>query len=151
MRTAEVEWTGGLEDGAGKIVSTSTGALPVLAVSWNARIGEGQVTTSPEELLAAAHASCFAMQFSALLARAGGEPKEIHVRSDVSFELGVGVAGSHLTVTASVDGLGDERIRELAEEAKRTCPVSRALAGIDISLDLPGLTPAGAPAPAEDR
>ena len=145
-RTAEVEWIGGLMDGEGKIVSTSTGALPELGVTWLGRINEDQSITSPEELIAAAHASCFAMQFTAGLIGAGWEPEEMTVSAMVSFEIGFGIASSALTARVTVDGLTDDQIREIAERAKVSCPVSRALAGIDITLDLPDLTP-----PAEDE
>jgi lipoyl-dependent peroxiredoxin len=141
VRKAEMEWIGGLMDGEGKIVSTTTGALPELGVTWNARVDEENELTSPEELLAAAHASCFAMQFSAGLVGAGWEPEEMHVTCEVSLEVGLGITGSHLTATVIVDGLTDDQIREIAERAKLMCPVSRALAGIDVTLDLPELTP----------
>ena len=133
VRRADVKWIGGLKDGAGKIVSTTTGALPELEVTWNARVNEDQTITSPEELLAAAHASCYAMQFSSGLVRAGREPEEVTVSAEVSFEVGVGITTSALTVRVAVDGLTDDEIREIAAQA-RYCPVSRALAGVDITL-----------------
>ena len=140
-RTADVEWIGGLMDGDGTIVATSTGAIPKLGVTWKARVDDAEegTTTSPEELIAAAHASCFAMAFSAGLVGSGWEPEEISVHCEVSFETGLGITQSNLTVRVTVDGLSDEKIREVAERAKLTCPVSRALAGIDINLELPDL------------
>ena len=141
VRRAEVEWIGGLKDGEGKIVSTTTGALPELEVTWNGRVNEDQTITSPEELLAAAHASCYAMQFSSGLVRAGREPEEMTVSAEVSFEVGVGITTSALTVRVVVDGLTDDEIREIAAAGEGQCPVSRALAGVDITLDLPGLAP----------
>jgi osmotically inducible protein OsmC len=141
VRRAEVEWIGGLMDGEGKIVSTTTGVLPELAVNWQSRVDEERSNTSPEELLAAAHASCFAMQFSAGLVGAGWEPEEINVACEVSFEVGYGIATSALTARVTVPGARDDQIREIAERAKVMCPVSRALAGIDITLDLPDLEP----------
>ncbi len=141
VRTAEVEWIGGFMDGEGKIVSTTTSALPELEVTWNSRVDVEDGMTSPEELLAAAHASCFAMQFTGGLVGAGWEPEEMHVTCSVSFEVGLGITGSHLEATVIVDGLTDDQIREIAERAKLMCPVSRALAGIDITLDLPELAP----------
>jgi osmotically inducible protein OsmC len=137
-----VEWIGGFTDGEGRIVSTTTGALPELGVSWRARVDEDQTLTSPEELLAAAHAACFAMQFTHGLIGAGAEPEEMHVTAAVRFEPGLGITDSVLTARVSVSGLSDEKIRETAERAKLGCPISRALAGIDISLELPDLQPA---------
>jgi lipoyl-dependent peroxiredoxin len=151
VRRAEVEWIGGFVDGEGKIVSTTTGALPELEVSWNARVDSDRTRTSPEELLAAAHAACFAMAFTHGLVGLGAEPEEMHVTAEVGFEPGRGITGSALTVRASVKGLSDEKIREAAERAKLTCPVSKALAGIDISLELPDLDePAGGEPGADD-
>lgn len=141
VRRAEVEWVGGFTDGEGKIVSTTTGALPVLEVSWNARVDGDRTRTSPEELLAAAHAACFAMQFTHGLVGAGGDPQEMQVSAEVRFEPGVGITDSALTARATVNGLTDEKIREIAERAKLGCPISRALAGVDITLDLPDLAP----------
>jgi lipoyl-dependent peroxiredoxin len=139
VRRAEVEWVGGFMDGEGKIVSTTTGALPELGVTWQARIDEDQTLTSPEELLAAAHASCFAMQFTSGLAGSGWDPEEMTVACEVTFEIGVGITGSRLTASVTVDGLTDEQIYEIAQQAKVMCPISRALAGIDITLELPDL------------
>jgi osmotically inducible protein OsmC len=139
VRTAEVEWIGGLTDGEGKILSTSSGALPELDVTWMARVSDDQPQTSPEELLAAAHASCFAMQFTSGLVGSGWEPEDMQVECAVSFEVGVGVTQSHLTARVTVDGLTDEQIYEIAQRAKIMCPISRALAGVDVTLDLPDL------------
>jgi osmotically inducible protein OsmC len=139
VRRAEVDWIGGFIDGEGTIVSTTTGALPELGVTWQARVDEDQSLTSPEELLAAAHASCFAMQFTSGLVGAGWEPEEMHVTCDVSFEIGLGITESALTARVTVPGLTDEQIYEIAQRAKIMCPLSRALAGIDITLDLPDL------------
>jgi osmotically inducible protein OsmC len=141
VRKAEVEWIGGLMDGEGKIISTSSGALPELDVSWPGRVNEDQAVTSPEELIAAAHASCFAMEFTSGLVGSGWEPEEMTVSAEVSFEIGYGIASSALTARVTVEGLTDDKIREIAERAKVNCPVSRALAGIDITLDLPDLAP----------
>ena len=138
-RTAEVAWVGGLLDGEGKIVSTTTGALPELEVTWQSRVDEDQPLTSPEELLAAAHASCFAMQFTSGLVGAGWEPELMHVSCTVSFEVGLGITESALTARVTVAGLTDEKIDEIAQRAKIMCPISRALAGIDITLELPEL------------
>jgi osmotically inducible protein OsmC len=144
VRTAEVEWVGGLIDGEGAIVSTTTSALPRLPVTWNARVDVERTLTSPEELLAAAHASCFAMQFTHDLVGAGGEPEEVHVTASLSFEPGRGISGSALSARGTISGLSDDKIREIAERAKRDCPVSRALAGVEVTLELPGLAPPSA-------
>jgi osmotically inducible protein OsmC len=142
VRAAEVEWIGGFTDGEGRIVSTTTGAIPELELTWNSRTDVDPTRTSPEELLAAAHAACFAMQFTHGLVGAGGEPEDMRVSAAVSFEPGVGITTSALTVRANVRGLSDDKIREIAERAKLGCPVSRALAGVEISLELPDLAPA---------
>ena len=139
VRRAEVEWIGGLMDGEGKILSTTSGALPELDVTWMARVDEDQPQTSPEELLAAAHASCFAMQFTSGLVGSGWEPEEMQVECAVSFEVGMGVTQSALTARVTVDGLTDQQIFEIAQRAKIMCPISRALTGIEITLDMPDL------------
>jgi lipoyl-dependent peroxiredoxin len=139
VHKAEVEWIGGLMDGEGKIVSTTSGSLPELDVTWMARVDEDQPQTTPEELLAAAHASCFAMQFTSGLIGAGWEPEELQVECAVSFEVGMGVTQSALTARVTVDGLTDEQIYEIAQRAKIMCPISRALAGVDVTLELPDL------------
>src|SRR5271169_1333649 len=117
IRTAEVEWIGGFIDGEGKIVSTTTGAIPALEVTWQSRIDDDQSLTSPEELLAAAHASCFAMQFTSGLVGSGWEPEIMHVSCEISFEVGLGVTGSALTARVTVPGLTDEQIYEIAQRA----------------------------------
>ena len=119
--------------------TTTTGALPELEVTWQSRVDEDQTLTSPEELLAAAHASCFAMQFTSGLAGSGWDPEEMTVACEVTFEIGVGITESKLTATVTVDGLTDEQIYEIAQRAKIMCPISRALAGIDITLEMPDL------------
>lgn len=140
-RSAEVEWIGGLMDGEGKLISTTSGLLPELEVTWSARNDETEEKTSPEELLAAAHASCFSMQLAHGLVGAGWEPEIITVSAKVSFELGIGITGILLTAQVESEGLPDELLREVAERAKATCPVSKALAGVEITLDLPDLPP----------
>ena len=135
----DVSPVGGFIDGEGKIVSTTTGALPELEVTWQSRVDDEQSLTSPEELLAAAHASCFAMQFTSGLVGAGWEPEEMQVSCEVTFEIGMGITGSALTARVTVDGLTDEQVYEIAQRAKIMCPISRALAGIDITLELPDL------------
>jgi osmotically inducible protein OsmC len=139
VHRAEVEWIGGLMDGEGKVVSTTSGTLPELDVSWAARVDDDVPQATPEELLAAAHASCFAMQFTSGLVGSGWEPEEMQVECAVSFEVGMGVTQSALTARVTVDGLTDLQIYEIAQRAKIMCPISRALTGIEVTLDMPDL------------
>jgi osmotically inducible protein OsmC len=140
-RRAEVEWIGGLMDGEGKIMSTTSGQIPELGLTWAARNDETEPLTSPEELLAAAHASCFSMQLAHGLIGAGWDPEVITVNAHVSFEVGIGITGIKLVAQVESEGLPDELLRETAERAKATCPVSKALAGVEITLELPDLPP----------
>jgi osmotically inducible protein OsmC len=139
VRKVDVEWIGGFIDGEGKIVSTTSGTLPELEVTWKARVDADEPMTSPEELLAAAHASCYAMQLTSGIVGAGGEPEELQISCAVSFEPGLGITESALTARITAEGLSDEKLREIAERAKIMCPVSMALAGIEITLELPDL------------
>jgi osmotically inducible protein OsmC len=139
VHRAEVEWIGGLMDGEGKVVSTTSGTLPELDVTWAARVDEDVPQATPEELLAAAHASCFAMQFTSGLVGSGWEPEEMQVECAVSFEVGMGITQSALTARVTVDGLTDEQIFEIAQRAKIMCPISRALTGVEVTLDMPDL------------
>jgi osmotically inducible protein OsmC len=141
QRQVEVEWIGGLMDGEGKIMSSTSGQLPELELTWDARNDESEPKTSPEELLAAAHASCFSMQLAHGLIGAGWDPEVITVNAKVAFELGIGITDITLIARVESDGLPDEVLRETAERAKATCPVSKALAGVEISLELPDLPP----------
>ena len=141
-RTVEVEWIGAFLDGEGKVVSSTSGKLPELEVSWQGRTDEDSGLTSPEELLAAAHASCYSMALAAGLVGGGWEPTEIKTSCTVALEIGVGVVSSKLSVHVEVDGeIADDKLREVAERAKMTCPISKALAGVEITLDLPDLPP----------
>jgi osmotically inducible protein OsmC len=139
VRKADVEWVGDFMDGEGKIVSTTSGALPQLDVTWPARIDDSEPLTSPEELLAAAHASCYAMQLTSGIIGSGGEPEELKISCEVSFEVGMGITESKLIAHITADGLTDEKLREVAERAKIMCPISMALAGVDVVLELPDL------------
>jgi osmotically inducible protein OsmC len=137
-RRATTAWSGGLQDGTGRTELASSG-LTGFDVSFPRRAAdEAEGVTSPEELIAAAHSACFAMQFSALLGEAGGSNTDLDVTADVS--LGPDPAGGlripriALTVSGSSDGVSPERFAEIAEQAKATCPVSKALAGPEISL-----------------
>ena len=141
-RTVDVEWIGAFLDGEGKIVRSTSGKLPELEVSWPGRTDEDSGLTSPEELLAAAHASCFSMALASGLVGGGWEPLELQVSCTVGLEVGVGIVSSKLTARVTVDGeIPDDKLREAAERAKLSCPVSKALAGIEITLDLPDLPP----------
>lgn len=137
-RTARTAWAGKLADGSGEVTFASSG-VGTFAVSFPKRAADdADGTTSPEEMIAGALTSCYAMQFSALLGQAGGTPKSLDVSAEV--DLGPDPAGGfripaiRLSVTGSVDGLDDVAFRRIAEEAKATCPVSKALAGTTITL-----------------
>jgi osmotically inducible protein OsmC len=134
QRKAEVVWEGNLTEGSGTIVSNTSGALPELPVSWPSRADEPNGKTSPEELIAAAHAACFAMALSHELAQAGHTAARLETSATVTFQPGEGIQSSALTVRGSVPGLSDDELRQFAEAAKDGCPVSQALAGVEISL-----------------
>ncbi|MEO8283832.1 MAG: OsmC family protein [Pseudarthrobacter sp.] len=133
-RTAHTVWNGDLMSGSGQTTLDSSG-LGTFDVTWKARTEAAEGKTSPEELIAAAHASCFSMAFSNELAKAGHAPEEINTKADVTFVPGTGITGSHLTVSAKVPGLSEEEFQRIAGEAKVGCPVSGALASIDITMD----------------
>ena len=141
-RTAEVEWIGDFLGGEGKILSTTSGKLPELEVTWVGRTDEDSGQMSPEELLAAAHASCFSMQLASGLVGGGYEPMEMQISCTVGLEIGVGIVSSKLVANVELDGeIADDKLREVAERAKLSCPISKALAGIEITLELPQLPP----------
>jgi lipoyl-dependent peroxiredoxin len=138
-RTARTAWQGGLQDGSGQ-VELSSSKVGTYEVSFPKRAAEDAGgTTSPEELIAAAHSACYAMQLSALLAEAGGTPRALDVRADVSLGPdpagGFRLTGIILTVRGQVDGLDEAGFRQAAQAAKAQCPVSKALTGVEISLD----------------
>ena len=113
-----------------------TGAFGPLPVSWRARAEEPGDETSPEELIAAAHAACFAMALSLELAEGGNAPERLDTRADVTFEPGTGITRVQLAVRGRVPGLDEDAFREAAKAAKSGCPVSQALAGVpEITLD----------------
>ncbi|HKH08547.1 MAG TPA: OsmC family peroxiredoxin [Agromyces sp.] len=123
---ATTVWTGTLFEGGGNVALDSSG-LATFDVNWKAR-AEGQAnTTNPEELLAAAHSSCFSMALSLALTQAGNPPESIQTTAAVTFEAGKGVLGSHLLVSARVPGLTEEQFEAIAEDAKQNCPISQAL------------------------
>ena len=129
-RQARAVWNGDLAKGSGEVSAVSSGKFSALGVSWGARTESPQGKTSPEELLAAAHASCFAMALSAGLARAGTPPKKLDVTSTVTFDK-VGedwtVVSSELEVKGEVPGIDAAAFTKAAEGAKDGCPISRAL------------------------
>lgn len=138
-RTATTNWSGTLQEGSGTVELTSSG-IGTYQVSFPKRAADSSPgTTSPEELIAAAHSSCFAMQFSALLGNAGGTPTDVTVRADVTLGPdpagGFRISGIHLTVRGTVEGLDEAAFVKAAEDAKAGCPVSKALAGAPITLD----------------
>jgi lipoyl-dependent peroxiredoxin len=136
-RYASVTWTGDLMSGSGTIDEVGSGAFGPLDVSWAARSEEASGgKTSPEELIAAAHASCFSMALSGALAKAGNPPERLRASATVTFVPGTGITKIVLTVRGSVPGLDADGFREAAEGAKKNCPVSQALAGVpEITLD----------------
>jgi osmotically inducible protein OsmC len=136
-RRADVIWKGSLMEGAGTITKTTTGAIGQLPVSWAARTEDAtEGETSPEELIAAAHAACFSMALSHALAQAGSPPDELATSATVTFQPGAGITKIALTVEGSVPGLDEAAFVEAAEGAKENCPVSKALASVpEITLD----------------
>ncbi len=139
-RTAETTWTGGLDDGSGTVELVSSG-IASYEVSFPKRAADDAGGyTSPEELIAAAHSSCFAMQFSGLLGAAGGTNQSIQVRADVTLRPdpagGLRISGVTLTVRGTADGITPQQFAAIAEDAKKSCPVSKALTGTDITLDV---------------
>jgi lipoyl-dependent peroxiredoxin len=130
-RRAEVRWQGSLMEGSGTIVSTTSGAIGEQAVSWPARSdNETGGKTSPEELIAAAHAACFSMALSHALANGGNPPDELRTSATVTFQPGEGITRIALTVEGSVPGLDAGAFETAAQAAKEGCPVSKALAGV---------------------
>ena len=128
-RTAEVTWHGDLTSGGGTIESVGSGAFGPLDVSWQARAEEPGGNTSPEELIAAAHAACFSMALSGTLAKGGTPPEHLSSSARVTFVPGTGITEAALDVEGVVPGIDEARFREAAEQAKDNCPVSGALKG----------------------
>ena len=132
MRRADVSWKGNLQSGRGTLSATSSGAFSSLPITWASRTESSDGRTSPEELLASAHASCYAMAFSSDLAKAGSQPESLDVSCEVGFDRIDGkwtVVSSKLTVRGRVPGIDSARFDELATLAKDNCPISRALTG----------------------
>jgi osmotically inducible protein OsmC len=122
-------------------MSSTSGQIPEHEMSWDARNDETEPKTSPEELLAAAHASDFSMQLAHGLIGAGWDPDVITTTANVAYEIGIGITGIHLVCQVEVEGIPDDTLRDVAERAKATCPLSKALAGVEITLELPDLPP----------
>ncbi|GAA1165157.1 MULTISPECIES: OsmC family peroxiredoxin [Nesterenkonia] len=138
-RTARTAWNGSLEEGSGQ-VELSSSKIGTYEVSFPKRASdEANGSTSPEELIAAAHSSCFAMQLSAVLSGAGGTVESLDVRADVSMGPdqagGFKLTGIKITVHGEVTGIDEDTFVKSAEEAKTGCPVSKALTGVEITLD----------------
>ena len=138
-RTARTGWTGTLEQGVGKVELTSS-KIGTYDVSFPKRAADDAGgTTSPEELIAAAHSACYAMALSGEIGRAGGTPQALDVQADVTLGPdpagGFKLTGIKLTVRGEVDGLNAEQFAQAAQAAKEGCPISKALASVDITLD----------------
>jgi lipoyl-dependent peroxiredoxin len=138
-RTARTAWNGTLEQGSGQ-VELSSSRVGTYDVSFPKRAADDAGGfTSPEELIAAAHSSCYAMQLSALIAEAGGTPQALDVTADVTLGPdpagGFAITGIKLTVRGEVEGLDDAGFQKAAQAAKAGCPVSKALTGTTITLD----------------
>ncbi len=140
IRTARTAWNGTLQEGSGQ-VELSSSKLGTYEVSWPKRTSdEADGTTSPEELIAASHSACFSMALSGEIAKAGGTPQALEVTADVGFgpdreRGGFMITGIKLTVRGEVDGLDADGFQQAAQAAKVGCPVSKALTGVDITLD----------------
>jgi osmotically inducible protein OsmC len=135
-RTAHVTWRGTLFEGEGKIEKVGSGAFGPLDVTWASRAEEPNGLTSPEELIAAAHAACFSMALSNGLAKAGTPAEKLETSATVTFVPGTGITKVALMVRGSVPGLDASGFAEQAEGAKENCPVSKALAAVpEITLD----------------
>jgi osmotically inducible protein OsmC len=132
-RTAHTAWEGNLLEGKGVVTFDSSG-IGEQPVTWASRAEQPNGRTSPEELIAAAHSSCFSMALSHALAGAGTPPTRIETKADVTFQPGTGITGIHLTVEGTVPGLDADGFAAAAEDAKKNCPVSQALAGTEITL-----------------
>jgi osmotically inducible protein OsmC len=132
-RTAHTVWQGSLLDGQGTVSLDSSG-IGEYPVSWPSRAEEANGKTSPEELIAAAHSSCFSMALSNGLSKAGNPPTSLDTRAEVTFQPGTGITGIHLTVRGEVEGLDEADFVKAAEDAKTNCPVSQALTGTTITL-----------------
>lgn len=134
-RSALTIWNGSLLEGSGQVTldSSGVGSFPV---SWPARSEEPGGMTSPEEMIAAAHSSCFAMALSNVLAKAGSPPAQLETKAEVDFQPGVGITEIRLHVKGDVPGLDAQGFEAAAEDAKENCPVSQALKAVAIKLSV---------------
>jgi len=132
-RTATTRWEGSLFEGSGRVTMVSSG-VGEFDVTWPSRAEEPAGRTSPEELIAAAHSSCFSMALSNGLAKAGTPPTSLDTTAEVTFQPGTGITGIHLTVVGDVPGMSADDFVAAAEDAKVNCPVSQALTGTTITL-----------------
>ena len=132
--SAEATWDGDLAHGRGT-VRPASGAFPELSLTWRQRAESRESGTSPEELIAAAHAGCFAMALSFGLGNAGHPPDRLETSATVAFQPPEGITSIHLSVTGTVAGIDEATFSAAAQDAKANCPVSKALAGVPITLD----------------
>jgi lipoyl-dependent peroxiredoxin len=139
VRTANVVWNGDLVNGSGMITYVSSGVFSRLPITWASRTSAHEGRTSPEELLAAAHAACFSMAFSSRLAKNGTPADSLDVRAEVAFEQvdgGWKVASSTIKVTGRVPGIDAATFDRLADDAKENCPISAAIKGnVDLAVE----------------
>jgi osmotically inducible protein OsmC len=135
-RTASAVWKGTLKEGSGTL-DVQSGAFKAQPYSFKARFEDesGKSGTNPEELIAAAHAGCFAMQLSHFLAENGTPAEKLDAKAVVTLIPGTGITKSALTLTGTVPGLDQAKFKELADKAKGGCPVSKALGAIEVTLD----------------
>ena len=136
VSSATTHWNGDLFSGSGNTTFDTSG-IGTFSVNWKARAIEAGAATSPEELIAAAHATCFSMQFSNELAESGTPPDSLHVTAAVTFVAGQGITGIALRGEGEVLGITPEQYETLAQSAKNNCPVSRALAAVPITIESP--------------
>lgn len=135
VSVGRTEWHGNLFEGEG-VTTLDSGAAQPMPVNWKARAEERGSTTSPEELIAAAHSACFSMAFSNTLAKNDTPPTKLEVQAQATFVPGEGITDIALSVTGEVEGITEEKFAELAEAAKNGCPVSQALAGnVNITIE----------------
>jgi lipoyl-dependent peroxiredoxin len=132
-RRAQAQWNGSLMEGSGQVTfqSSDLGTFPV---TWAARSAEPNGVTSPEELIAAAHSTCFSMALSNGLAKAGTPPTSLETSAEVDFQPGTGITEIRISVRGDVPGLDADGFRAAAEAAKEGCPVSQALKAVPITL-----------------
>jgi osmotically inducible protein OsmC len=136
QRSATAHWEGDLKSGQGRISTPASGLLAETPYGFKTRFGDAK-GTNPEELIAAAHAGCFAMALSNALAEAGHAPEAVDARAEVSLSMegGPTISGIRLSVKARVPGIAAAQFRALADDAKRNCPVSKALSAVPVTLD----------------